>query len=108
MYIGQSVVYIQGEHETLYNGHNNHPAIITQVWSPTCVNLKVFFDCGPVEDRTSVCTLDQIQKGGAYFEYNNYNLDNKIKSIVLEMIPAIKQAMAEEVCKGIELSKRLE
>jgi len=51
--IGRIVVYTQPETEQPFNGHRDHPAIVTHVWSDTCVNLKVFFDCGPTDDRTS-------------------------------------------------------
>lgn len=43
--IGRIVVYHQQ--------NEDHPAIITHVWSDDCVNLKVFFDCGPIEDLIS-------------------------------------------------------
>jgi hypothetical protein len=54
MKIGDIITYIQPKDETPYNGHRDHPAMVTAVWGDECVNLKVFFDCGPVEDRTSV------------------------------------------------------
>ena len=56
--IGRVVHYTQPEDEKHFNGIAVHPAVITRVWSETCVNLKVFFDCGPVEDRTSVVVKD--------------------------------------------------
>lgn len=66
--IGQIVKYIQPAGEKPYNGHRDHPAIITAVWSETCVNLKVLFDCGPVEDRTSVC-LDTPENPNCYWRW---------------------------------------
>ncbi len=52
--IGMAVVYNQPQVEEGFNGHRDHAAVITDVHSDTLVNLKVFFDCGPVDDRTSV------------------------------------------------------
>lgn len=57
MKIGDIVTYIQPAGEKPYNGHRDHPAMVTAVWGNgpnASVNLKVFFDCGPVEDRTSI------------------------------------------------------
>jgi len=62
--IGDTVVYFQPtkDHEgnpvKKSNGHRDHPAIVTAVWSDGCVNLKVFFDCSPVADETSVNLRD--------------------------------------------------
>ena len=36
------------------NGTREHPAIVTRVWSPECVNLQVFFDANHVMPRSSV------------------------------------------------------
>lgn len=53
--IGQMVVYHQHPSETsLGNGAREHPAVITRVWGPDTVNLKVLPDCGSVVDQTSV------------------------------------------------------
>ena len=53
------------------NGHDEHPAIVTQVWGedrvdPT-VNLKVFYDCAPTSDETSVQYWARAPFGSAYY-----------------------------------------
>lgn len=51
-YIGQIVtcVIVAGKS----NGHTQQPAIVTNVWSDSCVNIKVIPDCGDLFDATSV------------------------------------------------------
>lgn len=36
------------------NGTREHPALVTRVWSPECLNLQVFFDANHVMPRTSI------------------------------------------------------
>lgn len=69
MKVGESCVYHGSGENDLYNNTITHPAIVTRVHSDTMVNLKVFFDCGPVEDRTSVAAQHSPHRGigSAYF-----------------------------------------
>ncbi|MCJ2562704.1 MAG: hypothetical protein LN417_01270 [Candidatus Thermoplasmatota archaeon] len=70
--MGQTVVYVDRDND--YNGHHDQPAIITKVWSPGCVNLKVLPDCGEPFDVTSV-VIKEIPVGDntpeqmCYWEY---------------------------------------
>lgn len=71
--IGRIVHYTQPGHEPSHNGSRTHPAIITAVHSATCVNLKVFFDFGPVEDRSSVsprgALSGEVAEGWGFWEW---------------------------------------
>ncbi len=51
--VGRTVIYRTQHRAGQHNGTKDHPAIITRVWSDTCVNCKVLPDCGPVYDVTS-------------------------------------------------------
>ncbi len=54
--VGRIVHFHPSEHDSLHknNSAEFHAAIITQVWSPECVNLIVFPAYGPPEIRSSV------------------------------------------------------
>lgn len=42
--VGRIVHYVPGGNDPPHNGAEVLPAIITRVWSDTCVNLRVFND----------------------------------------------------------------
>lgn len=62
--IGSFVTYRESDYEVSAegggtnpegtNGTREHPALVTRVWSPECVNLQVFFDGNHVMPRVSV------------------------------------------------------
>ena len=54
--VGRIVHYYTSQTHQHFNavGPGPYPAIITRVWSPTCVNLKVLPDCGAPFDATSI------------------------------------------------------
>ena len=44
------------------NGTRFHPAIVTRVWSATCVNLHILLDAHPSTIRTSVSLLPDFDE----------------------------------------------
>ena len=75
--LGETVIYYQGDSDAAVaankqydpmsperfrglngtNGTRFHPAIVTRVWSPTCVNLTILLDAAAPTIRTSVGLL---------------------------------------------------
>lgn len=43
------------------NGINEHPAVVTRIWSDTCVNLHVFPDYGDSINKTSVNQNESLE-----------------------------------------------
>ncbi len=54
------IVLFRGEKS---NGANEHPAIVTRVWSDTCVNLTVFLDNGAPFVVTSATQDEDVESG---------------------------------------------
>lgn len=56
--LGEIVLFSPNPDDSVSKSNSNDgpiPAIITRVWSAICVNIKIVPDCGPMQDRTSVC-----------------------------------------------------
>ncbi len=60
--IGKIVIYRCAQDETKFNNSEAHPAIVTCRHGDGMVNLKVFFNGGPCEDRISVLHRPEAQK----------------------------------------------
>lgn len=56
--IGRIVLFSSNDPEHLGNQAKEAPAIITRVWSDTCVNLTVFRDADSPLSMTSVCLYE--------------------------------------------------
>lgn len=72
-YVGQVVLFMPTIDDSV--GRSNHnddyiPAIITRIWSPGVVNLKIIPDCGPMQDRTSVSHIS-FNTGTYHFKFIN-------------------------------------
>lgn len=50
-----------GRTATGTNGQRFHPAMVTQVWGDTCVNLTVFFSAHKPGLRSSACLLPDFE-----------------------------------------------
>ena len=79
--LGETVIFYQGDHDAAIaaniqydpatpqryhslrgtNGARFHPAVVTRVWTATCVNLVVFLDAQGSTVRTSVTLLPDFE-----------------------------------------------
>lgn len=69
--IGEPVVFIPNPGDEVAKSNHNTDgvaAVVTRVWSHGCVNLKIFPDCGPVQDRTSV-VHQSLNQAGYHFRF---------------------------------------
>jgi hypothetical protein len=55
--VGQFVYIFTHNKNFQYNGAGigPYPALVTQVWSDSCINVKVMPSCGPIYELTSLC-----------------------------------------------------
>lgn len=70
-YIGETVLFYPNPGDSVAKSNYNDqpiPAIVTRVWSHSCVNVKIIPDCGPMQDRTSVVHLS-LNPAGYHFVY---------------------------------------
>lgn len=68
-YVGEIVLFTPNPGDTVAKSNYNNDdvaAIITRVWGPICVNIKLIPDCGPMQDRTSVIHQSQNPAGYHY------------------------------------------
>ena len=72
-FVGEVVLFTPNPSDGVAKANKNDdaiPAIVTRVWSNVCVNLKIFPDCGPVQDRTSVVRKD-ANPASYHFNYTD-------------------------------------
>jgi hypothetical protein len=60
------IVLFRAEHS---NGATEHPAIITRVWSDTCVNLTVFPDYAAPVAKSSVAFSDDVDNPNGLYAW---------------------------------------
>jgi hypothetical protein len=70
--IGRIVIYYPSavEREVFNNYQTTAPAVITAVWSDTCVNLKIIYDGIADRWKTSVPKVDEFSKAAPANEYH--------------------------------------
>ena len=64
--LGRIVWFKSKNPDDLGNGAEEVPAIITRVWSDTCINCTVFRDCNTPMSATSVSMADDFEDSGQY------------------------------------------
>jgi len=96
--VGSIVLFTPNPDDAIAKSNHNHdpiPAIITRIWGPVCVNLKIIPDCGAMQDRTSVVHISQNPAG------YNWQYDDERDSINPdENINLMKQAAYQMVGKN--------
>lgn len=71
--IGEVVLFTPNPNDEVARSNHNRneiAAIVTRVWSESCVNIKIVPDCGPMQDRTSV-VHHSINPAGYHFRFQN-------------------------------------
>lgn len=69
-YVGQTV--LAPADPNVNNGANTAPAVVTRVWSDTCVNLRILLDGAGVLWKTSSVyrdSLEDVPAGAPYWTY---------------------------------------
>lgn len=88
--VGRVVLYTPSKGSTdavIAHGSGKLAAIVTNVWSDTCVNLVVFDGNGVPHSRTSVLLLQDdnpVPEGGFYCEWMPYQKGQAAKTEELE------------------------
>lgn len=69
---GETVIFFPNPDDSVAksNGATQCAAIVTQVWSSICVNLKIIPDNGPMQDRSSV-THFSANPVGYHFKFQD-------------------------------------
>lgn len=96
--VGRVVWYRKGTHEDLATiGDQPAAAIITGVWSDTCVNLVVFDANGDRHGRTSVLLLDENMERplGTFCEWMPYQKGQAAKTEAVE--EALNRSIRDQI-----------
>jgi hypothetical protein len=87
--VGRVVWFTPSADDTIVrNGTQPLAAIVTCVWSDTCVNLAVFDANGVATNRTSVLLIqdDAARPGGYFCEWMPYQKGQAAKTEALEKL----------------------
>ena len=45
-----------------HNNTSEHPAVITKIWTNTCVNMTIFPDCNSPDNKTSIIQDEELKQ----------------------------------------------